>query len=227
MNGRALIEVAVDRRSDARTALAHGADRIEYCARLDTGGLTPQMWRVRELALAAPGKLAVLIRERPGPFTADASTVDWMCKHAAEALEAGAVAVVFGVLTDRNEIDVEGCRRVITVCDQGSAVFHRAFDFCRDPLRALDTLISMGFRRLLTSGGASVRAPGAVDRLAELVRRASGAIEIIPGGGVRADNAAEILQRTACGQLHSSCRRADGTFDVNELAALRAAAVIE
>ncbi len=210
----------MDRRTDARAALANGADRVEYCAQLGTGGLTPEMWRVRELGLTAPGQLAVLIREQTGPFTADARTVDWMARRAREAFEAGACAVVFGVLTAANEIDVEACRRILGSCDEGAAVFHRAFDLCPGPFTALDTLVKLGFRRVLTSGGAGVRAPGALDRLAELVRHAANAIEILPGGGVRSDNAPEILRRTGCGQLHSSCRRPDGAFDVEELKSL-------
>jgi copper homeostasis protein len=80
-------------------------------------------------------------------------------------------------------------------------VFHRAFDATADPFEALEALIDLGFTRVLT-GGHQRRAIDGIDQLRALVERAAGRIEILPGGSVRADNAAEIVARTGADQIH-------------------------
>jgi copper homeostasis protein len=41
MNSKVLLEVCVDTADGLRAAVAGGADRIELCAALELGGLTP------------------------------------------------------------------------------------------------------------------------------------------------------------------------------------------
>lgn len=220
---RVLIEVAVDRVEDGLAALSAGADRVELCANLETGGVTPRMADVRRLCEAAPGRVVVLVREDGDHFRASAKSLAQMEHGIRESLEAGAAGSVFGVLTAASEIDREANSRLVATCDGRAAVFHRAFDMCREWRTSLDVLGKLGFARLLTSGGANVRAEGAVDRLAWMARHSVGGLEILPGGGVRADNAGEIVRRTGCSQLHTSCRGADGAFDAGIIAAMRAA----
>ncbi len=71
-----------------------------------------------------------------------------MCK------DLGVDGVVFGALTPDGDIDVETCRRLKTEAAFLSTTFHRAFDVCRNPQKALDQIIDLGFDRLLTSGQA-------------------------------------------------------------------------
>jgi copper homeostasis protein len=83
--------------------------------------------------------------------------------------------------------------------------FHRAFDRCRNPFEALEQLIEIGCDRLLTSG----QRPNVVDGVglvAELNRMAAGRIAVMPGSGVRPENAAMLAQVTGCTELHASLR---------------------
>ena len=89
------------------------------------------------------------------------------------------------------------------------AVFHRAFDRVREPAEALDRLIDLGVRRVMTSGHQSTALLG-VGLIRELVERAAGRIELLPAGGVRPSNVVVILSRTACRQVHSSLRKTGG-----------------
>ena len=98
------------------------------------------------------------------------------------------------------------CRRLVALAN-GRVSFHRAFDFTNDSFDALERLIALGFRRVLTSGGAA-SALGGVARIAELFNRAGGRIEVLPGGGIRAENVAEIVRTTGCDQVHSAARTA-------------------
>ena len=85
------------------------------------------------------------------------------------------------------------------------AVFHRAIDVVPCWQRAFEALMELGFARVLTSGQART-APYGADTIAEMVRFAAGRLQVLPGGGVRLENAAQLLRRTGCGQIHLSCR---------------------
>lgn len=61
--------------------------------------------------------------------------------------------------------------------------FHRAFDLVPDRLAALDTLIGLGYTRVLTSGGAP-SVPEGLTALSELASHAAGRIQIQAGGGL-------------------------------------------
>jgi copper homeostasis protein len=84
-------------------------------------------------------------------------------------------------------------------------VFHRAFDFLRNPLKRLDELIDLGFERVLTSGGASTAETGAT-RLAEYVQHAGLQIQILPAGKVLPENVADLVRETRCDQVHAAVR---------------------
>lgn len=92
--------------------------------------------------------------------------------------------LVFGALTADRSVDVEACRRVMRAAPQAGWVFHRAFDLVEDWKSALDVVIGLGFKRILTSGGAQT-APEGAERVQALIDRAEGRIEIVAGGGVR------------------------------------------
>jgi copper homeostasis protein len=82
---------------------------------------------------------------------------------------------------------------------------HRAFDLLTDPYLALEQLVGMGFDRVLSSGLAKSAWDGA-GVLRRLHLAAADRIAIMPGGGVNAKNAAEIIHQTGCRELHGSFR---------------------
>ncbi len=245
MRPRVLLEIAVETADDARAAVAAGADRLELCAALSCGGLTPSRGAIEAAARAAAAPLIVLIRPRAGDFCYSAGEFDAMRSDVEAARAAGAAGVALGVLTARGEIDALRCRALVDCAAGLQTVFHRAFDVTPDPPASLDCLVELGFARVLSSGGATSARDGAA-ALAALAAQARGRIEIMPGGGIRAANVAEVLRRTGCGQVHAGCRRIvrseggrravfgfgastddDGSYgatDVEAVAALRAAA---
>lgn len=64
-------------------------------------------------------------------------------------------------------------------------------------------MIAAGITRVLTSGQRPT-APEGADTIAAMVRHAAGRIEILPGSGVRAANARQLIARTSCTQVHMS-----------------------
>ncbi|MDX2130653.1 MAG: copper homeostasis protein CutC [Planctomycetota bacterium] len=219
----ARIEVAVDSVEDALAAFDAGADRVELCARLETNGVTPDLADVRRVVAAGRGPLAVMLRERADSYRASAREVDAMAASARAFSAAGAARLVFGVVADSGEIDPRACGAIVAACGGATPVFHRVFDALADWRGAIETLVSLGFGGLLASGGQSVRAPGATDRLRAVRGAIGGRLDLLPGGGVRADNARAVREASGSDWLHTSARDAHGRFSPGVLRALREA----
>jgi copper homeostasis protein len=198
---RVLVEVCAGSVADLEAAAAAGVDRAELCGGLEAGGLTPSTGLV-ETALAA-GRLPIvaMLRPRAGGFAYDRHEFDAMLRDARRFVELGVSGVVFGVFDQRGRIDRERSRELVAAAGPAAAVFHRAFDFVAEPAEALETLIDIGCDRVLTSGGRATASDGAA-ALASLVRQAAGRIEIMPGGGITADNVAAIVRTTGCREVH-------------------------
>ncbi|MBI5864786.1 MAG: copper homeostasis protein CutC [Planctomycetes bacterium] len=188
-HGRILLEVALESADEARIAEAAGADRIELCTALDVGGLTPTVGAA-------------------GGFDYSADERKTMHADIEAALESGAAGVVFGVLDANFEVDRKACAELVARCAGRPAVFHRAIDLTPDPLAAADAILDCGFRRILTSGQRpTVVEPEAMALVRRLVEHVGGRIEILPGSGVRAATAAELVRTTGCRQVHGAFRR--------------------
>jgi copper homeostasis protein len=211
---RILLEIAVESVDDAVAAVRAGADRLELCAGLSCGGLTPSAGVAARVRHAVDVPIMAMIRPRSGglcysdnEFDAMRADVVALCATPTPFVD----GVVFGILDSAGRVEQTLCRELIRVCPARDVVFHRAFDLTPDPFDALETLIELGFTRILTSGGyARAVEPDAQRRIAELVRKASNRIEIIPGSGIRAVNVEQMLSNTGCTQVHASCRAARG-----------------
>ena len=205
MSRRVLLEVCIASVDDALAAEAGGADRLELNSALAVGGLTPSAGLFAEVRRATRLPVIAMVRPRPGGFCYSATDFDVMFHDADAFLEAGADGLAFGILTESGEIDVDRCGRLRERCGDRVAVFHRAFDVTPDPLTALETLVNLGFQRVMTSGQEETAFNGA-DLIAELIRRAAGRIEILPAGGINRFNVADEIARTGCDQVHASLR---------------------
>ena len=202
------LEVCVESVADATAAARGGADRIELNSALALDGLTPSIGLLTEVrrAVGVGFPVVAMARPRAGDFCYDESEFKVLVRDAALLLESGADGVAFGILTADAGVDVKRCRRVMRTIERGGvSVFHRAFDRVRDPFVALEQLVDLGVRRVMTSGQQPTALRGA-RLIADLVDRAAGRIEILPAGGVRPSNAPALLKRTGCDQLHSSLR---------------------
>ena len=210
-----LVEAAVDTIASATRSVAEGAGRLEACASLDVGGLTPSVELLRGcLELGVP--CVAMVRPRAGDYVYADAEFERLCADASEMLSAGAHGIVFGCLRADRTIDADGVRAVVRLAENAQTVFHRAFDETPDAFAALALLIECGVTRVLTSGHAATAIEG-VEEIRELVTRANGRIEILPGGGVRAANARTLATTAGVTQLH-----ARGT-DAGIIAEIRAA----
>jgi copper homeostasis protein len=96
-------------------------------------------------------------------------------------------------------------RDLVRLAGDKEVTFHRAFDHAQDLDQALEQIIDVGCRRLLTSGGRPT-VPEGLKTIADLARRAGQRLRIAAGGGVTPAVASE-LRRIANVDLHVSLRR--------------------
>ena len=125
------------------------------------------------------------------------------------ARELGAAGVVAGALRRDGRVDADATARLVEAAGPLPVTFHRAVDLAPDLAEALETLASLGVRRVLTAGGAPTALEGA-DALAALVRQAGDRVAILAGGSIREAHAAELVRRTGVRELHvrlASARR--------------------
>jgi copper homeostasis protein len=216
-----LVEVVVQSMEELLAARAAGADRVEVCVDLAVGGLTPPITLVRDVVAAAgPIRMHVLVRSRPGDFVYSEADVDEMVASVAAVGDAGANGVVIGALTAERDVDAESCRRMVAAAGRMSVTFHRAFDEAGDPFAALDAIADLGCDRVLTSGQAPT-APDGAHMLRRLVEHAGNRITILAGGGIRADNVAQLIAESGVSEVHFSAAgagRVDATIAAARLA---------
>ena len=196
-----LVEACVDSVESALAAGRGGAHRMELCANLIEGGTTPSAGTLAVCRARLEIPIFVLIRPRGGDFLYSAAELAVMLEDIGRAKEAGAHGVVTGVLRADGEIDTDRTRQLVAAARPLRVTFHRAFDVSRDAGRALETLIALGVDRVLTSGQAAT-APEGAETIARLVRQAAGRIAVLPGGGVTADNVADLVRATGVSEVH-------------------------
>ena len=194
-------EICIDSISGVRAARSAGAHRVELCANLLEGGITPSRGMIRRARTITGIRLHVIIRPRGGDFLFDDDEFAVMEADIDTAKAEGADGVVIGLLTTDATIDIERTRRLISRARPMAVTFHRAFDMAVDPFAALETLIELGVDRVLTSGQEATVLEG-LPLLAELVRRAGDRIIIMPGGGITARNVDRIVAEARPKEIH-------------------------
>jgi copper homeostasis protein len=200
-----MLEVCADSVRSVRIAVEAGAQRIELCESLDVGGITPseELQQVVRDQIDVP--LIVLIRFRDGDFVFSEFEVERMMEDAKGAVQRGADGIAIGGLDHRHSLDIPFLTMVASALPKVELVMHRGFDQVPDREHALDQLVELGFRRILTSGGYATALDG-IESLRSLNSYANKRIEILPAGGIHSGNAKQILEIAQCHQLHGSFR---------------------
>lgn len=200
-----VIEVCANGLDSARNAQRAGANRIELCDFLEAGGITPtsDMISVVKERMVLP--IHVLIRPRPGNFIYSVSEFKKMRHDVMLCREFGLAGVVLGLLDEEDQVNVQRCRELVKLAQPMSVTFHRAFDKVKDPMKAMEQLIDLGFQRILTSGQKENALEGSA-LIAALIHRANGQISIMPGGGITEENISEIVAATGAHEFHFSAK---------------------
>ncbi len=201
----AIIEVCAANLQSAIAAREGGAARIELCSALGVGGITPSPGLIRAAVQHARIPVCVLIRPREGNFVFTPEEVALMAEDVRFCRENGVAGIVIGALTPERTLDVPALETLLAEAGDMERVCHRAFDFVADDRAALETLVAMGFHRVLSSGQQASAFEGR-HKLAEWVRQAQGRITIMPGSGIDAGNIAAIREATGAAEFHLSAK---------------------
>ena len=203
------VEVCANSVKDCLISQSLGAHRIELVSASYLGGLTPNLSvldMVLEKGVVIP--IMAMVRPRGGGFYYSNLEKEQMFREAKELLKHGANGLVFGFLTENNEIDWLATEKMIELCDKYNAesVFHRAFDCASNPEYNIQRLIGLGCTRILTSGLANNVKRGT--KLIKLFQEKYGQhIEILAGAGVTSDNVVKILDKTGVKQIHGTFKK--------------------
>lgn len=199
------LEVCANSFTSALAAEKGGAIRIELCENMAEGGTTPSYGQIRFAKEHLTIAVWPIIRPRGGDFLYSVYEFELMKMDITLCKALKCDGAVTGILTSNGEIDKERCAALIELADPMPLAFHRAFDMTNDLSKSLETLIELGFKRVLTSGGAASAYAG-ISIIADLVQQAQNRIEIMPGGGITPNNVNEIRQKTGAKVFHASAR---------------------
>ncbi len=205
MKNSVLCEICVESLDGAIVAQEAGAHRIELCGSLTEGGITPSAALIRLAKKCITLPTHVIIRPRGGDFCYSPAEFDTIKNDIAFALDQNVEGIVIGLLNPNGTVDVDRTAALIQTAHPMSVTFHRAFDMTRDPTETLETLISLGIDRILTSGCAPSVDRG-IETITQLVEQANNRITIMPGGGIHEKNAASLIRETGVREIHFSAR---------------------
>jgi copper homeostasis protein len=195
------IEICVEGIDGLVAAQEGGADRVEFCASLVEGGLTPSLGTIREGLRVATIPFHVIIRPRGGDFLYSELEFSSMIEDVKALRGMGVAGVVFGCLTAEGEIDEARMAALVEAAGQMSTTCHRAFDMTCDYREAVEALIRAGVDRVLTSGQRDTAIEG-LDILKATSDAAAGRIKVMVCGGLNVGNVARIRRESGADELH-------------------------
>jgi copper homeostasis protein len=197
-----ILEIAVNSLERATAAERAGAHRLELCANLEVGGLTPGLELIRQVRSAVRIPIHVMVRPRPGDFAYSATEYAQM-KESIKAIGAEKVqGIVTGLLLSGGSVDTQRTREIVAFASPMKTTFHRAFDETNNLAAALEDIVLAGAHRILTSGSAA-SAQNGVSVLRSLIQHARNRITILPGGGLHPGNIAEVARATGAREFHT------------------------
>ena len=203
--GGVKLEICANSSFSALQAQLGGASRVELCQNLENGGTTPSHAQIKLTRAALDIGLHVLVRPRAGDFLYNEAEFQEILTDIAFCKEQNCDGVVVGILNADGSIDIERNALLLAHAKPMTVVFHRAFDRCKDPMQALQDIITLGFDRILTSGLRDTAVQGR-DLIKSLIEQADNRIEIMPGSGVNEDNMIALLEYTQAKSIHSSAK---------------------
>ena len=195
------LEVCVDTIEGLRACIGR-ADRVELCAALSVGGLTPGPGLIAA-ARDCPVPVHAMIRPVAGGFDYGEDLVAACESEVRSIREAGLAGVVIGVTRD-GALDPAALARLVAAAGPLEVTLHRAVDLLDDAEAAVEIATDLGISRILTSGGAAQAVDG-LPRIAAMVRASRDRVEIMAGSGITAENAWRVLDETGVHALHASC----------------------
>jgi copper homeostasis protein len=203
MPNQLALEICVESVDHALAAESGGAQRVELCSDLPSGGITPSAGLMQTVRRQVDIPIHVLIRPRAGDFCYTHHELEIMRDDIEAAKRFGMDGIVLGSLHEDSRINIEQTKSLVELANPLPVTFHRAFDASANLEVALEEIIQTGASRILTSGG-KARAIDALSTLARLVQAARERILLMPCGGIDSGNIVRIARTTLAHEFHTS-----------------------
>ncbi|WP_031542133.1 copper homeostasis protein CutC [Mesoplasma photuris] len=185
------------------------ADRIEFCADLQTGGggLTPTYEDIKKAGEISKLPVNVMLRPTDRDFYYTEEEFQLMLKDCEYMATTKINAIVVGIITPEGEINMERMKKIMEKAGNKKVTFHKAFDEVKDLKKALKDLEKLGVDTVLTSGG------GNINEKIEVLKELKGYtnVTILAGGGVSFENINKV--KDVVDQVHvGTCVRQNSNW---------------
>lgn len=203
-----LLECCVDSVESALAAAEGGADRLELCAGLIIGGISPGLALLEQVRMCCDLPVRVLLRPRFGDFLYTEYEFRILQREVALFREAGADGIVIGCLRGDGSLHMEQLEKLVAAAGSMKVTLHRAFDVCADPMQAYGQARELGIDTILTSGQESSCLAGMplLKQLSRLEKETCGP-RIMAGAGVTPAVIREFLTETEISCYHLSAKK--------------------
>ena len=195
-------EVCVDNIKDAMRAVDLGANRIEYCSKLNEEGLTPNVEDVKYLLKNINIPIRIMIRPHSKSFNYSETDISVMLSDISTFKKIDIDGIVIGCLNKDDEIDLKKINLLIEKARPLKVIFHKAIDITSDPLKSLKNLIKYSnINGVLTSGGFK-KAEDGIKLLKKMLDICPINFELIIAGKITSENINKINQKLSAKFYH-------------------------
>lgn len=199
---KSTLEVIATEIQHVLDAQQSGATRIELCAALSTGGLTPSPSLIQLACQKSQLPIMVMIRPREGDFVYSQIEKQSIEHDILFAKNAGAAGIVIGALLDDQTLDFNTLERWIERAYPLEITIHRAFDIAPDPEGNINRLKQMGVAQILSGGGVK-RSVDGIQTLLKWQEWAGEELQFLVGGGINSNTIGQCYH-PALRQYHMS-----------------------
>ena len=197
-----ILEACVETIQQGLLAEKNHADRIEFCQRLDLGGITPDHDLIRTAINKIKIPVKIMIRPRGGDFIYSNSEIDRMKSDIKYCKSIGVEEVVLGALNNDGEVDYSLTQHLAKLAIPMKVTFHKAIDEVSNYMNALKTLSSIQNIGSVLTSGTKENALAGKDYIKIASEEFSETLNIIAAGSITNTNLKKIHSELNMKEYH-------------------------
>ena len=197
-----ILEVCVETIQQGLLAENNNANMIEFCHRLDLGGVTPDHDLFRSAVNTIKIPVKIMIRPRGGDFIYYDMEVDKMKSDMRYCKSIGVEEVVLGALNEDGEVDNRLTQRLAKLAFPMKVTFHKAIDAVNNFMSSLKTLSTMENIDSVLTSGTKENALSEKEYIKLASKEFSGLLNIIAAGSITNRNLKEIHSELKMKEYH-------------------------
>ena len=197
-----ILEACVETIQQGLLAENNNADRIEFCYRLNLGGVTPDHDLIRTAVNTIKIPIKIMIRPRGGDFIYSDSEVDKMRSDIRYCKSIGVEEIVLGALNKKGEVDYKLTQMLAKLAIPMKVTFHKAIDAVNNFMGSLKALSTMENIDSVLTSGTKKNALAGKEYIKLASKEFSGLLNIIAAGSITNQNLKEIHSELNMKEYH-------------------------